>query len=149
MSSKQNGAADRPVDVSLGRLSRIIVLARAHEADQVAVDASDSYDDAGGGTLTPEQDPPARALRATIGALPAEEQAVLVALAWIGRGDFSPEEFDHALTKAFDRQDGPAADYLLGLTALGEILEKGALACGPEFGSTAHSQIGRPNGSLH
>lgn len=149
MSSKRNGATRPAVDVSRERLSKIVSLARAHEADLLALDASDSYDDAGGGTLTPEEDPPARALRAAIGALAAEEQAVLLALAWIGRGDFRPEEFDYALTQAFDRQGGPAADYLMDLPALGEILDKGAAACGAEFGAAAPSQRRQPNRALH
>ncbi len=149
MFSNRNGPTHHSVDVSRERLSKIVSLARAHEADLLALDASDSYDDAGGGTLTPEEDPPAHALRVAIGALAAEEQAVLVALAWIGRGDFRPEEFDYALTQAFDRKGGPVADYLLDLPALGEILDKGASACGAEFGAPAPSTRRRPNGALH
>ena len=89
MFGKRNGAARSHIDVSLDHLSEIVSLAQAHDADLVALDASDSYDDAGGGSLTPELEPGEGELRSAIGALPADEQAVLVALAWIGRGEYS------------------------------------------------------------
>ena len=49
MFSNRNGPTHHSVDVSRERLSKIVSLARAHEADLLALDASDSYDDAGGG----------------------------------------------------------------------------------------------------
>ena len=51
MFSNRNGPTHHSVDVSRERLSKIVSLARAHEADLLALDASDSYDDAGGGTF--------------------------------------------------------------------------------------------------
>lgn len=144
---KHSLVARNHIDVPLERLWAIIILARAHEADLVALDASDSYDDAGGGTSTPEQDPSERDLRTAIAALPADEQAVLVALTWIGRGDFGPQDFDTALTRAFDRSGPPAPDYLLSIGPLADSLLKGAAACGADL--EAQGAPGPPNGQLH
>jgi len=59
-------------------------------------------------------------LRAEIGALDAEQTDELVALLWIGRGDFEAEEFDAAKAEARERRAGDAADYLLGQPLLGD-----------------------------
>lgn len=144
-----HGGAGNELDVSLERLSVIIHLARMHEADLLAVDASDSRDDAGGGASTPEQDPSERDLRAAIAALPADEQAVLVALVWIGRGDFAPQEFDEALTRSFDRKGSSIPDYLLGLPALADTLVKGTTACGADFNAYESGRHGRSGETLH
>lgn len=144
---KDSAIARNHIDVPLERLWAIILLARAHEADLVALDASDSYDDAGGGTSTPEQDPSERDLRTAIAALPADEQAVLVALVWIGRGDFSPQDFDTALTQAFDRSGPPTSDYLLSLAPLADSLLKGAAVCGADL--DGQGGPGQRNGKLH
>jgi Protein of unknown function (DUF3775) len=85
-------------------------------------------------------------LREAIGALPRDEQVVLIALAWIGRGDFGSHEFDQALTRAFDRRDGLPADYLLSLPMLGDALEQGVKSCGVELDAWNPA---RPNGALH
>lgn len=68
-------------------------------------------------------------LRALIDDLNVDETAELMALAWIGRGDFTAEEWSDALAEARSRDTHPA-DYLLGLPLLGEYLEDGLEALG-------------------
>jgi len=68
-------------------------------------------------------------LRALIEDLNVDEAAELIALAWIGRGDFTAEEWDDALAEARTRQ-ASASIYLLGLPLLGEYLEDGLQALG-------------------
>ena len=46
--------------------------------------------------------------------LDVDEAAALVALAWIGRGDFEPEEWRTAVAEAKQRAEGPTWKYLLG-----------------------------------
>lgn len=60
-----------------------------------------------------------------IGGLAEEEQAELVALAWLGREDYTVEEWDQAVKDAMERRTGPTADYLLGMPLLPDYLESG------------------------
>lgn len=75
-------------------------------------------------------DPVAEEIRGTINDLNEDEQVELVALTWVGRGDFAAEEWDDALAAAQDRRTGPTADYLLGVPLLGDLLEEGFTALG-------------------
>ena len=59
-----------------------------------------------------------------IGALNEEEQINLVALTWLGRGDFTVEEWDQALTDARDARSDHTASYLLGIPLLSDYLEE-------------------------
>ena len=52
-----------------------------------------------------------------------DEKASLVALAWIGRGSFGPEELDEAMTTARAERNQRTADYLLGIPLLPDYLE--------------------------
>jgi hypothetical protein len=45
--------------------------------------------------------------------LEPDQQAELVALMWIGRGDLEPEEWEDAKALAAERRDGSTAQYLL------------------------------------
>jgi hypothetical protein len=55
--------------------------------------------------------------------LDVDESAALVALAWIGRGDFEPDEWRSAVTEASDRRETPTWKYLLGMALLPDYLE--------------------------
>jgi Protein of unknown function (DUF3775) len=57
--------------------------------------------------------------------LNVDEQASLVALAWIGRGSFSADELDEALATARSEQTNRTEDYLLGMPLLPDYLEEG------------------------
>lgn len=69
-------------------------------------------------------------LRAFIDRLSVNEQASLVALMWIGRGSFAPEEAEEAKQTALDEATTPTADYLLGTPHLSDHLENGLDALG-------------------
>ncbi len=64
-------------------------------------------------------------LRELIEDLNVDEAANLVAITWIGRGDFEAEDFDQAVTEAKDRAVGSTAKYLLGMPLLADYLEAG------------------------
>ena len=64
-------------------------------------------------------------LHAFIDAMNEDEKANLVAIAWIGRGAFEPEEYEQALETAFTEATTPTADYLMGMPHLSENLESG------------------------
>ncbi len=60
-----------------------------------------------------------------LGNLDEEAQAELVALYWIGRGDFEAKDFPRAVGEARARRTTPTADYLLGAPLVGDYLELG------------------------
>lgn len=77
------------------------------------------------------EDLTARELRALIGDLNVDESAALIALAWIGRGDFDATEWADAVAEAQERGAGrKAARYLMGMPMLGDWLEEGLEAMG-------------------
>ncbi len=75
-------------------------------------------------------DPVAQDIKDTIESLNDDEQAELVALTWIGRGDFTVDEWDEVVRTARQRRSNPTADYLLGTPMLGDYLEEGLTQCG-------------------
>ena len=62
--------------------------------------------------------------------LDVDESAALVALAWIGRGDFEPEDWRSAVAAANDRREAPPSRYLLGMPLLPDYLEDALSAFG-------------------
>lgn len=64
-------------------------------------------------------------LRALIGDLNVDEAAELVALTWVGRGDYGASEWADAVAEARQRSNSRTANYLLGMPMLGDWLEEG------------------------
>lgn len=64
-------------------------------------------------------------LRAFIRRLNEDEKAELVAIMWIGRETFEPEEWEEALATAREEATTPTEDYLLGIPLLPDYLETG------------------------
>jgi len=54
-----------------------------------------------------------------------DEAAQLVAIVWIGRGDFDASDWEDAVKQARERAVGPTSRYLLGMPQLGDFLESG------------------------
>lgn len=65
-----------------------------------------------------------------VGRLNEEEQAALVAIFWIGRGSFEPEEYAEAYKTAIAEASAPTEDYLKGSPHLADHLESGLEALG-------------------
>ncbi|MET2830754.1 DUF3775 domain-containing protein [Mesorhizobium sp. PAMC28654] len=72
----------------------------------------------------------AEELRELISDLNVDEAAELVALAWVGRGDYDASEWAEALTAARERTNKRTAKYLLGMPLLADWLEEGLEAIG-------------------
>ena len=123
--------SDDEVDlgISLETVATIIDHARAVQGEEEA-ELGAAADD--GGDEGPEEDDLTEdSLRAFITELNEDEQAALIALAWVGRGDYGPEEWEEACALAAERNDGrDAADYLLGMDNLGDLLAEGVAAFG-------------------
>lgn len=69
-------------------------------------------------------------LRAFLDRLNEDEAAELIALFWIGRGSFDPEDWAEAVGTARAEATTPTADYLLGSPHFADHLEAGAEAMG-------------------
>lgn len=123
--------SDDEVDlgISLETVATIIDHARAVQGEEEA-ELGAAADD-GGDEDPVEDDLTEDSLRAFITELNEDEQAALIALAWVGRGDYGPEEWEEACGLAAERNDGrDAADYLLGMDNLGDLLAEGVAAFG-------------------
>jgi hypothetical protein len=66
-----------------------------------------------------------RELKATIRDLDPDQQVFLVALMWLGRGDFLLEEWPEALETARDAHTNRTAEYLIATPLLPDYLEEG------------------------
>jgi len=105
----------------------IIVKAREFD-EQVAPSDPDSgsnpTDDREVDVLEEEADNPVvQELRGAFAALNVDEQLDLLALAWLGRGDFA--SFAEARKRAQGLEEVHAARYLIGTPKLGDYLEEG------------------------
>ncbi len=69
-------------------------------------------------------------LKTFINDLNEDEQIQLVALAWVGRGSFSAEEWAEAVAEARRAHNDRTAEYLLGMPLLADYLEEGLAAFG-------------------
>jgi len=72
-----------------------------------------------------EENLTAKELRALIEDLNVDEAADLLAIMFIGRGDFDAREWDLAVAEARPRINKRVSTYLLGMPMLGEWLEEG------------------------
>lgn len=126
--------ADFPFSVPVDKVGFIVVKAHAYdvkEADSDPDSGSNPNDDSDLDTLEDKPDDlTRRELKDAILGLPKDQQFDLVALAWIGRGTYSSEEWKEALDTARSEHPTRIADYLLGLPLLGDYLEEGLAAYG-------------------
>ncbi|SFS20223.1 DUF3775 domain-containing protein [Yoonia litorea] len=67
--------------------------------------------------------------------LTEDEQYGLVAVFWIGRGSFDPEDLAEAVATAEREATTPTAEYLLGSPHLADHLEAGLEALGIDAGA--------------
>jgi hypothetical protein len=119
--------------ISLETVCFIIVKAREFDVKDEVTEpdpGSNPADDGDLAVLEDHPDDPAeQEIRATIAALSVDEKAELIALAWLGRGDYDVKEWRTALSEA-DTQTGRTARYLLSLPLLGDYLEEGLAMVG-------------------
>lgn len=70
-------------------------------------------------------DPTVEEIRGCIESLNEDEAAELLALVWLGSGDYDAEEWDEALATAREDGDSRRADALLAVPLLADYLEEG------------------------
>jgi len=122
---------------NIENLEFIIAKAREYDVQVPATDedsGSNASDDNEVDILDASLTNPTRKeLFAAIRSLNIDERQELLALMWVGRGDFSVDEWDEALSTAADRDNGREAKYLIGTPLLGDYLEEGLAALGVEI----------------
>lgn len=59
-----------------------------------------------------------------IDSLNEDEQVTLVAMAWIGRGDYTADELDSAVEAAREAHNERTGEYLLGIPLISDYLEE-------------------------
>ena len=125
------------MDIALDKVCEIILRARAIDVKEGNTDpdsGSNPIDDANLDTLVANPDDATeQELREVIMGLNEDERHDLIALVYIGRGDFEPEEWVEAVRLAREREDRASlstADWLLGIPNLGDLLDEGLAAMG-------------------
>ncbi|NWG47035.1 MAG: DUF3775 domain-containing protein [Alphaproteobacteria bacterium] len=136
---------DAPLAVSPETVTFIVLTARAFSAKEEVTDpgaASNALDDHAIGTLEHRRsDPTAEELMGAVNALTETGQRDLLALLWLGRGDFEPSEWDAARTAAAEVRDLHVARYLIETPLAGDHLAEGLSLLG--YG-TSEDQLARP-----
>lgn len=122
------------LQIALDTVCYLIVEAREFDVQEAVVDEDDdsnAIDDGFRAILEAHGDDPTfQELKRVIDDLDEDQQARLVALTWVGRGDFSIEEWNEAVRTARSRRTGPTSLYLLGIPVLSDYLEEGLAAFG-------------------
>lgn len=114
------------LEISSDKIGFVILKAREMAAKVAAWDDGATSDHDAESILEDFSDDATRAeLKEFIRDLNEDEQASLVALAWIGRGSFAPEELDEAVATARAERTNRTEDYLLGMPLLPDYLEEG------------------------
>ncbi len=116
------------LDISPTKIGHVIVRARECDAKVAAWEdpTSKTYEADSDSILEDLSSDGTRSeLAAFIGGLNEDEQVALVAVTWIGRGTFSPEELDEALDTAKAERVAPTERYLMGIPLLADYLEEG------------------------
>jgi len=117
------------LNISAEKVCYIIVKAREFDAKVPPVDpdpGSNPADDGEREILEDyADDPTLLELRSAIDDLNEDEVVDLIALAWLGRGDYGKEDWLEATALARERHKRHSADYLIGIPTLGDFLEDG------------------------
>ena len=122
------------LNISPEKVCYIIIKAREFDAkvEPVEPDPGSNPADTGEREVLEdyEDDATLAELREAIDDLNDDEVIDLIALAWLGRGDFGKTEWAEARALARERHRHHSATYLTGIPALGDYLEDGLAELG-------------------
>ena len=118
-----------PLEIAPEKVAHAIIKAREYAAKVGAWNATyeegDAAEDPGAILEDFAGDPTLEEFIGFIDGLNDDEQAHLVALAWIGRGTYEPDELDEAVETARNEHTSKTASYLIGMPQLSDYLEEG------------------------
>jgi hypothetical protein len=122
------------LELSLDKVCFIVLKAREfHAKEEVVIpeEPSSPTDDWALQILADQRDDPSyQELKYLIDSMDEEEQVNLVALMWLGRGDYSTDEWEEALSEARDRLSAHTAEYIISTPLIADYLEEGLSAFG-------------------
>ena len=131
--AKQPDDDDVDLGISLATVATIVDRARALQGTEEA-DPEQADEDADSEAALLEEsadDLTEETLAGFIDELNEDEQVALIALAWVGRGDYGPDEWAEALRLAAERNIGrDAGTYLVQMEMVGDLLAEGVAAFG-------------------
>jgi hypothetical protein len=119
----------RRPDISVDTVCRIVVKARQFDVKEGVVESdygANAADEGFRNVLADYSDDPVyEELKTFIDGLDVDEQCDLVALMWLGRGDYTAEEWAQARGLAHHEHNKRTAEYLLGTPLLADYLAEG------------------------
>jgi len=133
---------DEPVELNIGvdTVSTIISMARLFDAETGLSESGDEADEErsadleeGASRQPQEGGAISEELREAIDDLNDDEVIDLIAITWVGRGDFGRDDWGEAQALARERHRSHSADYLMGIPALGDYLEEGLAVLGHNY----------------
>ena len=113
------------LDIAPEKVAHIIVLARELDSKVGAWGGEIDENDPDSILEVRANDPLEAELREFIADLNVDEQVSLVALMWVGRGTYEPEDWDEAVDTARSERVNKTENYLLGVPMLSDYLEEG------------------------
>ncbi len=132
--AEDESAAGPDLSISPEKVCYIVMKAREFDAkvEPVEPDPGSNPADSGEREILEDyaDDPTLAELNAAIDGLNDDEIVDLIALAWLGRGDFAKDGWEEAKALAEERHRRHSARYLIGMPALGDYLEEGLAALG-------------------
>ena len=120
--------------ISPEKICFLIVKAREFDAKEAVTEpdpGSNPTDDMDASVLEDhEDDPVLEEMVSAIHDLSEDEQIELVAIAWLGRGDYSAADWEQLHAAAEEAHNNRTASYLIGMPQLGDYLEEGLALLG-------------------
>ena len=116
------------LNISSDIVCSIIGRAREFHAKEEVVIPNIGDDDADWGMQVladHANDPSYQELKTNINDLEPDQQVTLVALMWLGRGDYTTDDWQEALLFARERRNDRTAEYLIGTPLVADYLEEG------------------------
>ena len=133
------------LEISTEKAFYIIVKAREFDAKVAPAEShsgSNPSDDASAEILEDfVDDATGEELRTAIDQLSDEEVIDLIALTWVGRGDFDWATWDEARALAAERHRRKSSEYLMGIPNLGDYIEEGLAELGHNFQDGAFGRL--------
>ncbi len=118
-----------PLTISPEKVCFIIIKAKEFDAKDEVTEpdpGSNPSDDKDAAILEDhEDDPVVEELTSLINSLSEDEQIDLVALAWLGRDDYTAGDWPAVREEAARAHNNRTAEYLLGMPLVGDFLEEG------------------------
>jgi uncharacterized protein DUF3775 len=120
--------------IALEKVCYLIIKAREFDAKmdpEVPEPGDNPTDDADREVLFDyPEDPTVEEIRGFLENLNEDETTELLALVWVGEGDYDVEEWSEAIEDARDNPDERRADAFLNIPLLGDYLEEGLAELG-------------------